>query len=122
MRKTKSVQLVAFLLCIALSATACGSPTSRGTDNLVKQAMEFSNGKYYTTDNFLLFYCWEYPSQFAKERKEILNLFAEIDSGDDEWSSNPEVIKVKSKIGVNHDFIEYIVSDQATDVGGSIKT
>lgn len=115
MRKIKSVQLFAFLLCIVISATACGSPTSKGTDSLVKQAMEFNNGKYYTTDNFLPFYCWGYPSQFAKERKEILNLFAEIDSGNDEWSSNPEVIKVKSKIGVNHDFIEYIVSDQATD-------
>lgn len=115
MKKIKITQLFAIILCVVLFTTACGLPSRNEASHVTKQATEFNNEKYNTTENFLPFYCWGYPVRFSKQRAEVFKLFAEIDDGSGAWSATPGVIKVKSKIGVKHSFIEFIVEDAASD-------
>lgn len=45
----------------------------------------------------------------------MFSLFEEIERGGGKIADNPNIIKVKSKIGLKHEFIKYIVSDASTD-------
>lgn len=60
-------------------------------------------------------YTWDYPAKFSKQRNEVFSLFEEIERGGGKIADNPNIIKVKSKIGLKHEFIKYIVSDASTD-------
>lgn len=115
MKHNRTVRLLILLCALLLLATGCG----RKNENTVtagmnsKEAAEI-NARYNTTDAFKVFYTWEYPAKFEKQRNEMFTLFEEFER-DGGISENPDLILVKSKIGLKHEFIEYIVGDSSTD-------
>lgn len=115
MKHDRTVRLLILLCALLLLATGCG----RKNENTVtagmnsKEAAEI-NARYNTTDAFKVFYTWEYPAKFEKQRNEMFTLFEEFER-DGGISENPDLILVKSKIGLKHEFIEYIVGDSSTD-------
>lgn len=115
MKRNRTIKLLVLLCALLLLATGCGGKSENtvtvGMDS--EKAAEI-NARYDTTDTFKVFYTWEYPAKFAKQRNEMFALFEEFER-DGGLKENPDLILVKSKIGLKHKFIAYIVGDSATD-------
>lgn len=115
MKRKRMMRLLMLLCTLLLLATGCGGKNENtvtvGMDS--EKAAEI-NARYDTTDAFKVFYTWEYPAKFEKQRNEMFALFEDFER-DGGIEENPDLILVKSKIGLKHKFIEYIVGDSATD-------
>lgn len=115
MKRNRTIRLLVLLGVLLLLATGCGGKTENtATVGMDSEKAAEINARYNTTETFKVFYTWEYPAKFEKQRNEMFALFAEFER-DGGIEENPDLILVKSKIGLKHKFIEYIVGDSATD-------
>lgn len=116
MKHYRNIAAIVLICSLAIISTACGGKNNNAAEvETNDRNQEAINSRYNTTDIFKVFYTWDYPAKFSKQRNEVFSLFEEIERDGGKIADNPDVIKVKSKIGLKHEFIKYIVSDASTD-------